>query len=65
MTENPIKIEEKIEALRKCYSNLNSYLETCGDDEDLRAKKIFASHILEIEKSYTNQLDLYDVIKVN
>ena len=56
--ENELLFKEKIEALRLCYSNLNAYLQTCGSDEDLRAKKIFASHILELEKEHTKQIEV-------
>lgn len=63
MSNHLTKTEEKIDALRLCYSNLNSHLETCGDDEDLRAKKIFAAHILELETNYSLQLEvIFDTV---
>ena len=62
---NPELFNEQIDALRLCYSNLNEYLETCGTDEDLRAKKMFAAHILELEKEQTNQLQVFDPVVVD
>ena len=63
--KNPVLFSEKIDALRRCYSNLNSYLETCGDEEDLRAKKMLASHILELEKEHTKQIPVFDAVQVD
>ena len=63
--ENELLFKEKIEALRLCYSNLNAYLETCGDEEDLRAKKMLASHILELEKEHTKQIPVFDAVQVD
>ena len=57
--KNNIRLKEKIDALKVCYSNVHASFSVSADDKLLRSKKILAAHILELEKTHTEQLQVF------